>query len=107
MAAAITEGDRVRIADREATAEDMKSGLFYNHLRGLTGTVQKVYSGTEAAIEVDQSTLSEPIAARHLEIQEQMKTKWMDQMSEEARNRLTPKEREFSIKYTVLAAVKD
>ena len=63
MTAAFKEGDRVRIVDREATAEDLKSGLFYNHFRGVSGTVQKVYA-TEVAVEVDQSTLSEAVATR-------------------------------------------
>src|ERR1051326_2418690 len=36
------EGDRVRIVDREATAEDAKSGMFQNHFRGLVGVVQKL-----------------------------------------------------------------
>ena len=108
MAAKLKEGDKVRVADREATAEDAKSGLFQNHFRGLTGVIQKVYAATnEVAVEVDQSTLSEPIATRHLEMQEQMKSKWLDGLSDEARNRLTPKERDFSLRYSVLVSLND
>jgi len=107
MAAKFTEGDRVRIADREATAEDAKSGLFHNHFRGLTGVIQKVYATNEVAINVDQTTLAEPVATRHLEMQEQMKSKWLDPMSDDARNRLTPKERDFKLHYTVLVSVND
>jgi ribosomal protein L21E len=108
MAAQFKEGDRVRIADREATAEDAKSGLFQNHFRGLTGTIQKFYSATnEVVVEVDQATLAESIATRHLEMQEQMKNKWLDGLSEEARNRLTPKERDFKLRYTVLVSAND
>lgn len=105
--AALKEGDRVQIADREATTEDAKSGLFYNHFRGLTGTIQKVYASQEAAIEIEQAVLTEAIAARHKEIQEQMKTKWLDGLSEEGRNRLTEKERDFRLRFTVLVGVKD
>ncbi len=107
MAAELKEGDRVRISNREATAEDAKSGLFQNHFRGLVGVVQKMYATNEVAVEVDQATLSEPMGARHLEMQEQMKSKWLDGLSDEARNRLTPKERDFTLRYTVLVSVND
>lgn len=107
MPAKFKEGDRVRIADREATTEDAKTGLFQNHFRGLVGVIQKLYSTNEVAIEVDQSTLTEAMAARHLEMQEQMKSKWLDGLSEDARNRLTPKERDFTLRYSVLVAVSD
>ena len=107
MAAQFKEGDRVRVSDREATAEDMKTGMFQNHFRGLTGTIQKVYATNEVAVEVDQSTLSESIAARHLEMQEQMKNKWLDGLSEDARSKLTPKERAFKLRYTVLVTQTD
>jgi hypothetical protein len=40
-------------------------------------------------------------------MQEQMKNKWLDGLSEEGRNRLTPKEREFNLRYTVLVSVND
>ena len=108
MAAKFKEGDRVRVADREATAEDAKSGMFHNHFRGLTGTIQKLYSATnEVVVIVDQDKLQEGIATRHLEMQEQMKNKWLDGLSDEARNRLTPKEREFNLRYTVLVSLSD
>ena len=107
MAAKLKEGDRVRIADREATPEDAKTGLFQNHFRGLTGTIQKVYATNEVAIEVDKETLSDAIATRHTEMQEQMKSKWLDGLSDEARNRLTPKERDFKLRYSVLVSLDD
>ena len=105
--AELKEGDRVRIADREATAEDAKAGLFQNHFRGVVGVIQKIYASKEAAVEVDQSTLSEAIAARHKDMEEQKKTEWLNSMSEEARNRLTPKERDFKLRYTVLVMLSD
>lgn len=107
MAATLKEGDRVRIADRAATPEDAKTGLYQNHFRGLTGTIQKVYKTDEVAVEVDQTTLPENLATRHIEMQEQMKNKWMDALSDEARNRLTPSERDFKLRYTVLVALSD
>lgn len=102
MAATFKEGDRVQVVDREATADDVKSGLFYNYFSGLTGNIQKVYTTGEAAIEVETESLDEPVAARHADVQEQMKSKWLDGLSEEARNRLTDAEKDFRLRYTIL-----
>jgi ribosomal protein L21E len=103
---AFKEGDRVQIADRDATADDAKTGLFYNHFRGLTGTVQKIY-GEEAAIEIETQSLTETVASRHEDVREQMKTKWLDGLSEDAKSRLTDAEKDFQLRYTVLVAIKD
>jgi ribosomal protein L21E len=107
MSAKFKEGDRVRIADREATAEDVKSGLYQNHFRGLTGTIQKLYTTNEVAVEVELSSMSEAIAARHLEMQERKKNDFLESLSDEARNKLTPKERDFKLRYTVLVSAND
>ena len=101
------EGDRIQIADREATAEDVKSGLFYNYFRGLTGTIQKLYATEEVAIEVDNDSLEEAVLQRHLDVQEQMKTRWLEGLSEEARNRLSEQDRVFLLHYTILVPLKD
>jgi hypothetical protein len=107
MATTYKEGDRVQIVDREATADDVKSGLFYNHFRGLTGIVQKVYDSQEAAIVIEETSLDDPLSERHTDVQEQMKSKWLDGLSEEGRNRLTDQEKDFRLRYTVLVSVKD
>lgn len=107
MATKFNEGDRVQIVDREATPEDAKSGLFYPHFRGLTGTVQKVYPSQEAAVELEMESLPESIAHRHGDVQEQMKTRWLDGLSEEARNRLSEKELDFRLRYTILVSLDD
>ena len=107
MTSNIKEGDAVKIADRETNAEDVKSGLFYEHFRGLHGTVQKIYPTSEIAIEVVKENLAEAIEKRHTEMQEQMKIKWLDGLSEEAKNRLTPEEKNFKLRYTVLVHQND
>ena len=107
MTKAFKEGDRVQIVDREVTAEDVKSGLFYNHFRGLTGTILKVYANGEVSVEIEVESLAEPLAARHNDVEAQMKTKWLDGLSEEGRNRLSEKERDFRLRYTVLVAMTD
>jgi ribosomal protein L21E len=107
MATAYKVGDRVQVRDRSATADDVKSGLFYEHFRGLTGTVQNIYANDEAAVDVEPESLDDSVAKRHIEIQEGMKNKWLDGLSEEARTRLTDKERDFRLRYTVLVSMND
>jgi ribosomal protein L21E len=102
------EGDRVQVVDREATAADVKSNLFYNHYRGLVGTVQKVFETTvDVAVTVDEDSLPEAIGTRHQDIRQAMKTKWLDGLSEEARNRLSEQEKDFNLRYTILIAPVD
>ena len=108
MAHTFKEGDRVQVVDREATAADIKSSLFYNHYRGLIGTVQRVFETTDdVAVTVDEASLPEAICTRHLDIRQQMKTKWLDGLSEEARNRLSEQEKDFALRYTILIEPKD
>ena len=107
MATTFNEGERVEIVDRESNADDVKSGLFYNHFRGLTGTVQKIYSTQEISVEIEQESLMEAVAARHIDVQETMKAKWLDGLSEEAKSRLTDKERDFRLHYTLLVHARD
>src|SRR5437016_2444045 len=99
MAVAFSEGDRVEIVDREANVDDVKTNLFFNHFRGLTGTVQKMYTSGEAAVEIEIDALPEAVAHRHRDVQEKMKSDWLDKLSEDARNRLTPQERDFRLRY--------
>lgn len=103
----IKEGERVRIVAREPTDDDAKSGMYYGYFGGLTGTVQKVYSKQEVAVEVEPESLTREIRKRHDEIRDQMKTKWLDGLSEEGRSRLTEREKDFHLRYVVLVAMSD
>ena len=107
MFTTLAPGDTVQVADREATGPDAKSGLFYNHYRGLTGAVSKVYPDGSAAITVDVESLPEPMRARHLAGSEAQRQKWLDGLSDEARNRLSGAEKRFSLRYTLLVATSD
>lgn len=98
----LTAGDRVRIATRDTTAEDMKSKLYFAYYGGLTGTILKQYSETELSVEVEQDSLTTDIRRRHDDIRRQMKTKWLDGLSEEGRNKLTEREKDFRLRYIVL-----
>ena len=105
--ATLNEGDRVRIASRAATDEDVKSGLYYAHYAGLTGSIQKVYSKQEVAVEVDHESLAKDIRKRHEDVRDQMKTKWLEGLSEEGRSKLTEREKDFNLRYVVLVAMAD
>ena len=100
------EGDYVKIVAREVTAADAKSGLYYQHFSGLTGTVDRIY-GDEICISVDPASLPEGILRRHTAIQESIRRKWLDNLSGEARHRLTPEERQFNLAYTILVQSSD
>lgn len=101
------EGDRVRIVTRDQTDEDIKSQLYFAHYGGLTGMVQKVYSKQEVSVEVEQDSLTREVRKRHEDVRDQMKTKWLDGLSEEGRNRLTEREKDFNLRYVVLVAMND
>ncbi len=103
----LTEGEAVRLADRETTAADTKSGLFYPYYRGLTGTLAKLYSDNTAALSVDPDSLPEDIRKRHQAGTEAMRQKWLDGLSEEGRNKLSAAEKKFSLRYSLLVSVLD
>src|SRR5690349_2960153 len=105
--ATFKEGDRVRVVSREQTEEDNKSGIYYNHYAGLTGTVQKVYSKTEVTLDIELESLSREVRKRHDEVRDQMKTKWLDSLSEEGRGKLTEREKDFILRYVILVKMDD
>jgi hypothetical protein len=105
--AAFKNGDRIRILDRPANAGDLKSGLFYNHYRGLTGAVQKAFKSGEMAIEVDPDCLPESIWKRHMDVRDQMRQRWLEGLTDEARRKLTPDQKTFDLRYVVLVAAAD
>jgi ribosomal protein L21E len=104
---AIKEGDRVRIKTRETTPEDVKSGLYYSHFAGLTGTVYKIYSKEEVTVEIETESLTREVRQRHEKIRDQMKSKWLDGLSEEGRSKLTDREKDFLLRYMVLTGLGD
>ena len=103
----LTEGDRVRIIAREPSDEDTKSGLYYKHFAGMTGSIQKVYSKTEVAVDIEHDSLTKDIRKRHEDVREQMKTKWLDGLSEEGKSRLTEREKDFHLRYVILVGMHD
>lgn len=98
----VQEGDYVRIVEREVTPADLKSGLYYPFFGGVAGTVDKIYENGEAAVKVDLETLPAEMVKRHTEVQDSIKRKWLQGLSGEARNRLTPEEKRFTLAYALL-----
>jgi hypothetical protein len=104
--AKLSEGDPVVVATREQSAADVKSGLYYSHYGGLTGTILKVY-GEEASVLIDRDTLPHEMEKRHAENEKAMRQRWLDGLSEEARNKLTTTEKAFGLNYAVLVSLSD
>lgn len=103
----LAEGDAVLMTDREATAADAKSGLFYPHYRGLSGTLGKLYADGTATLHVEEGSLPPDVRERHLTGSQAMRQKWLDGLSDEARNRLSAAEKKFALRYTILVSVDD
>jgi ribosomal protein L21E len=99
-------GDTVKIIEREQTPADVKSGTFYPFYCGLYGTVDRMYED-EVCILVDHSSLPKGVLDRHIDIQESMKKKWLEGLSNEARNRLSAEEKRFTLSYTLLVQAVD
>ncbi len=101
------EGDRVQIVTREQTNGDIKERSYYPYMGGLRGTIYRLYQDGRAAVQIDLDSLPEVVLNRHTQTQERMKNRWIEGLSEEARSRLTPEEREFHLNYVLLVRVED
>ncbi|HEY3280863.1 MAG TPA: hypothetical protein VGN26_01180 [Armatimonadota bacterium] len=99
-------GDRVRVVKRDATLADLKSQLYFDHFGDLTGTIRRLYDA-EAWVEIDRESLSSSVLARHKSVEANMKSKWLDGLSEEAKRRLTDREKQFRLRYSVLVSTED
>lgn len=104
---AFKAGDRVQIAAREVTDDDQKSGLYYSYFGGLTGAVDTVYDDGSVCLDVDLESLSAQARDRHMAMQEAERKRWLDGLSGEARNRLTPEQKQLRLSYKVLVSKND
>ncbi len=105
--AVLTESSRVKIRRRDATDDDMKSQMYFTYYGGLSGAILKVYSPAEVSVEIDHESLTREVRNRHEDVRNQMKTKWLDGLSEEGRSRLTEREKNFFLRYVVLVSMDD
>ena len=95
-------GDYVRILDAEPGTPDPKNLVYYSFYKGLAGNVVKAYDDGTVAVSIDRSTLPEPIRLRHEQSEQAQGNRWLNSLSDEERNRLNDRERQFSLRYTLL-----
>jgi len=100
------EGDKAKIVSRAVTAEDRKANRYYEHMAGLTGTVQNLYEGC-AALKVDPEALSPLSAEVRQESIRRMRQKLVSSISEEQKSRLSKEELEFDANYMLLVQIED
>ncbi len=107
MANILKEGERIEILVRDQSPEDLKNRNYYTFWGGLTGVIYRIYADGKAAVQVDNDALPDVVIKRHIQAQERMKKRWVDSLSDEARNRLTPEEKQFKLKYMILVDLGD
>ncbi len=101
------EGDRVCVVSRPVTDEDRKKNRYFEHMAGLTGTVQNVYGTEEIAIKVDIPCLSDVSRGVHATAVERMRDRFLEKVTEEQKKLLTPEELNFSAHYMLLVRAAD
>ena len=103
----ITEGKRVRVADRDVTAADIKSQMFYEHYRGLVGNVRKIYADNTASVVVEAEDLTSGQASAHKDITDWVRNRELEKLSDEAKNKLAAGDKKFSVPYAILVSLND
>jgi hypothetical protein len=101
------EGDHVKIVSRPVTEDDRKKNRYFEHMAGLTGTVQNVYEDGQLAIQVDPPSLSKVSGDVHTTATRRMWEKFSSNITEEQRKALTKEEMEFDTHYVLLVAAGD
>lgn len=104
---ALKAGDRVQVAKRPVTADDAKTGLYYEYFGGLTGTVDRVYDDHSVCIDVDLESLQPAAQQRHAEMQEAERKRWLESLSNDVRSRLTPEQQKLKMSYKILVGARD
>jgi ribosomal protein L21E len=101
------EGDHVKVVSRTVTEEDRKKNRYFEHMSGLTGTVQNVYSESEIAVRVDPESMSKITKDVHKIATERMRSRFLDDSSEAVKKSLSPEELEFNAHYVLLVQSSD
>jgi hypothetical protein len=107
MSTKINPGDTVQVVARETTAADVKSQLYFPHYAGLQGEVTKVYDDGTASVNISIDSLPDVMRKRHMAGSEEARLKWLNGISDEARNKLSAAEKKFNYRYTLLVATTD
>ena len=101
------EGQRVRVRTRQVTEDDRKTNRYFDHMAGLTGTIQNIYTNEEIAIKVDPDCMSAITRDVHKTSTERMRAKFLDNVSDEQKKQLTSEELNFEANYTMLVKGSD
>ena len=101
------EGDQVRVISREVTDEDRKKNRYFEHMAGLSGTVQNVYSDAEIAVRIDPASMSKITREVHTTATQRMKDKFLDGLPQEQKRNLTEDELDFKAQYVLLVQTTD
>lgn len=94
------------VIKRAVTDEDRKKNRYFEHMAGLVGTVQNVYSDTELSLRVDPESMT-PITAEVHRIANQRMRERLKEIPEEHRKMLTEEELEFTANYVVMVQASD
>jgi len=105
--AKLKEGDRVKIAIRDSNEQDRKINKFFQHMTGLTGTIENYYNAREIAVKVDLDKLPAIPKAVHTEATKRLRNKFVESVGEEQRKSLTKEELEFTPHYMLLLSEAD
>ena len=98
----LSEGDQVRIKTREVTEDDRKNNRYFDHMAGLTGSVQNIYGEKEIAVRIDSDSLSKASREVHKEATNRMRTKFIENVSEVQRKELSKEELDFDTHFMLL-----
>ncbi len=101
------EGERVRVVDRPVTEEDRKKNRYYEHMAGLSGTIQSIYNSEEIAIRVDPDAMQKVTSEVHQTAVRRMREKFLGSVSEEQKKQLSPEELNFDAHYVLLVRAAD
>jgi hypothetical protein len=100
-------GDRVKIADRDMTLADVKSGLYYDYFRNLIGTVERVYDDNTVCVNVDLDSLSESTLTNHQSIEDSVRKQWVNGLGVEKREQMREADKELKLRYNILVSAAD
>ena len=101
------EGDRVKVIARPVTEEDRKKSRYFEHMAGLVGSVQNVYTDDTVAVQVDLDVMGKVSTEVHKTATQRMREKFSAAITEEQRKALTKEEMEFGTHYVLLVQSSD
>ncbi|MCG9893946.1 MAG: hypothetical protein MH204_00540 [Fimbriimonadaceae bacterium] len=105
--ASVKEGDLVRVVERPLTTQDRSVHSLFPHMLGLTGVVQSVYGPDEVAVKINLEDLKKTETAIHKTATDRMRTKFLENVGEEQKKRLTKEELNFVPNYVILVREAD